>query len=383
MIPVKLSMRNFMCYRDNVPPLHFGGIHTACICGNNGNGKSALIDAITWALWGQTRARSDDDLIHTGQAETEVEFEFAIGQQIYRIIRKHSRPKRQRSSGQSSLDFFISSGNGFKVISGDSQRQTQQKIIDALHMDYNTFTNSAFLRQGHADEFTTSNPAKRKQVLANILGLSFYEELEAQAKDLARQQETQKEQLESTIADIIAELTQKPTYEAELEQAQGQLSRVEKVIKEQESTLNHLRQQKESLETMKSQLTQLKEHITERARTLEQWDEQIRQLHSRIKEHEELIARRSTIEEGYAQLAEARMLGEDLNQKLRLVTRLNEEKHKLEMAIIESSQALLKEHALAQNKVNELEATSQKSPQLKNELQKAQHQLQHLVEEGE
>ena len=50
MIPVKLTLRNFMCYRDNVPPLYFDGIHTACISGDNGNGKSALIDAIPWAL---------------------------------------------------------------------------------------------------------------------------------------------------------------------------------------------------------------------------------------------------------------------------------------------------------------------------------------------
>ena len=40
MIPIKLAVRNFMPYRDNVPPLHFAGIHTASICGDNGNGKS-------------------------------------------------------------------------------------------------------------------------------------------------------------------------------------------------------------------------------------------------------------------------------------------------------------------------------------------------------
>jgi len=66
MIPIKLTVRNFMCYRDNVPPLLFDGIHTACICGDNGNGKSALIDAMTWALWGRTRAKSDDDLVKCG-----------------------------------------------------------------------------------------------------------------------------------------------------------------------------------------------------------------------------------------------------------------------------------------------------------------------------
>ena len=79
MIPVKLAIRNFMPYRDNVPPLQFTGIHTASIWGNNGNGKSALIDAMTWALWGRTRAKSDDDLIHLGQTEMEIEFDFAVG----------------------------------------------------------------------------------------------------------------------------------------------------------------------------------------------------------------------------------------------------------------------------------------------------------------
>ena len=76
MIPVKLSLRNFMCYRDNVPPLSFEGIHTACIAGDNGNGKSTLIDAMTWALWGRARAKHDDDLIHLGKGEMEVEFDF-------------------------------------------------------------------------------------------------------------------------------------------------------------------------------------------------------------------------------------------------------------------------------------------------------------------
>jgi len=97
MIPIKLQLRNFMCYRDNVPPLSFEGIHTACISGDNGNGKSALIDAITWALWGKARARSDDDLIYLDDrvTEMEVEFDFAVGQQPYRIIRKHSKPRRR------------------------------------------------------------------------------------------------------------------------------------------------------------------------------------------------------------------------------------------------------------------------------------------------
>ncbi len=380
MIPVKLAMRNFMCYRGGVPPLLFDGIHTACICGDNGNGKSALIDAMTWALWGRTRAKSDDDLIHLGQTEMEVEFDFAVGQQPYRIIRKHSKPKRRGRSGRTILEFQIATGDGFRSITGDSIAQTQQKIIDILHMDYPTFTNSAFLRQGHADEFTVKRPVERKQVLADILGLSFYDELEERAKDLAKQQETEKVQLSSAIIDISDELVRKPAYEAEFEEAQSELSRIEKVTKEQESRLNGLRQEKESLENKKAQLIQLEEHIKDTERDLERWDDQAKQHHTQLKEYEELIAQRSTIEEGYNQLSLVKKLGDELEYKFRQSVNLERQKAQLDSKIKAAGQSLITGHALAQSRIRELEASSRKLPQLKNELSSLQVQLRHLAE---
>ncbi len=383
MIPIKLAVRNFMPYRDNVPPLYFTGIHTATISGDNGNGKSALIDAMTWALWGRTRAKSDDDLIHSGQTEMEVDFDFAVGQQTYRIIRKHTKPRRRRASGQTILEFQLATENGFRPITGNSVRETEQKIKDTLHMDYDTFINSAFLRQGHADEFTVANPSKRKQVLADILGLSLYDELEEQAKELAKQQETEKALAESAIKDISDELAHKPAYEAELAQAQSKLSSTEKVIREQESRLNELRQKRELLKNKQWQLTRLEEHINKTEEDLNRWNEHINQCLQRIKEYEKLIAQRSVIEEGYTQFVGAKKLSEELNQKLRLATALNERKHRLEMVILQSSQALLREHALAESKIGELEVKSQQLPRLKNELQNVQLQLRQLTEEEE
>ena len=297
-----------MPYRENVPTLDFTGIHTVSICGDNGNGKSAIIDAMTWALWGQTRAKHDDDLIHQNENEMEVEFEFAVGEQKYRIIRKHSRPKRRGASGQTSLTFQIANGGGYRPLDADSISLTQQKIIDVLHMDYNTFTNSAFLRQGHADEFTTSNPAKRKQVLVNILGLAYYDGFEAQAKDVAKQREMLRATLAVSIAEINRELEQKAAGEAELQQAQVELDGIEKSLKEQESMLNGLRQQKELLESKKAHLLQLEKNLAERTRTLTQWQEQIRQLRARITEHEAVLSKRSEIEDGYKRLIEIKTL---------------------------------------------------------------------------
>src|SRR5579884_3209703 len=71
MIPIKLTLKNFMSYGEEGATLPLEGLHVACLSGDNGNGKSALLDAMTWALWGKTRASSvksisEDDLIRMG-----------------------------------------------------------------------------------------------------------------------------------------------------------------------------------------------------------------------------------------------------------------------------------------------------------------------------
>ena len=383
MIPVKLKVRNFMCYRDNVPELSFDGIHITCICGDNGNGKSALIDAMTWALWGRTRARSDSDLVHSGDTEAEVEFDFAVGGQLYRIIRKHARPKRRQAAGQSSLDLFIVSGDGLRPISGDGVRQTQQKIIDILHLDYETFINSALLRQGDADQFTRQTPVKRKEVLANILGLSLYDELEERAKELAKERETDRVQLERTIEEISDELEQRPVYQAELEKAQDRLSQIEQIFKERESNLNKLRQEKEALESKKRQLDQLEEHMAQTERDIERWHEQIEQHRSRLKEYEEVMSRRSSIEVGYGQFVEVKRLNDEFERRFRLVTALKDRKNQLEIAVVRAREGLTREHALAQSRVSELKDRSEKLARLRDELHETQLELGRLSQEEE
>jgi len=70
MIPVKLHLRGFLSYREPVE-IDFSPFELACISGQNGAGKSSLLDAITWALFGEARRR-DDAVIHSALDTAEV-----------------------------------------------------------------------------------------------------------------------------------------------------------------------------------------------------------------------------------------------------------------------------------------------------------------------
>ena len=379
MIPVRLSLKNFMCYRDNVPPLSFDGIHVACLCGDNGNGKSAIFDAMTWVLWGKSRAKSDDDLIHLGQSETEIELEFVAGEQRYRVLRKHVKKPSPSRPGQTILELQIASDGDFRPISGNSLLETQQKIIELLSLDYETFKNSAFLRQGHADEFSIKRPGERKEILANILGLSRYDELEKRSRDLAGDRRAEAEKLESTIAEIRLQLTHRTEYEDEVEKVRHEISQLEERKKAEEAIISTLRGQKESLEVKREQLSNTEVHLSETKQALERWQERIKEHQARIAEYERVLAERAAIQKGYSDFVEIKGLNDEFNQKLSQLLALKERINSLDKVIRQAAEALTIEYEIVQARVAEQEAKFTRTPQLEEALVQARNRLIELM----
>lgn len=85
-------------------------------------------------------------------------------------------------------------------LSASTMRDTQERLRSLLRMDYDSFVSSVYLRQGRADEFTIRSAGERKQVLAEILGLDYFERLQELARQEARDQKVRVQILETALS---------------------------------------------------------------------------------------------------------------------------------------------------------------------------------------
>ncbi len=255
MIPVKLTLSNFTSYGEHVPELNFTKFHLAAISGLNGAGKSSLLDAITWCLWGTSRAGdSSDQLVRLGSNNMQVDFSFELDE--HEFIVKRSRTLKH--GGTSALEFWSEKNN----LTEGTIKSTQEKIINTLHLTFETFTNSSFLRQGHADEFTLSGPTDRKRVLADILGLSHYDKLEEKAKEKLKDLFAKLKLLEYQFLEIEAELSQKEISKEKKILAEKKISEVEIKINVLEKDLKSLTEEKAVLNATSEQQSKLNQTLT-------------------------------------------------------------------------------------------------------------------------
>ena len=190
LIPLKLQIKNFLSYGPEPQEIDFTRYHMICLSGKNGHGKSALLDAMTWVVWGQARKTSgqskpDHGLLHLGERNMRVVFDFEFNSRRYRIRREFTFAYGKPTAY---LEFGMFADNSEEVISLTDKtiRKTQDKIELLLGLDFDSFINSAFIRQGNAGEFSQKSPKERKDILSNILGLGAYDKLRKVAAEKSR-----------------------------------------------------------------------------------------------------------------------------------------------------------------------------------------------------
>ncbi|MBX3075177.1 SMC family ATPase [Candidatus Obscuribacterales bacterium] len=398
MIIKTLTLHNFMSYAD--VSVDLSSVTVACLSGQNGSGKSALLDAITWALWEEGRS-SSDELIRLGEKEMWVDLVFEYEGRTYRVRR--SRLKRAtkggmrgtsrglldlqllspvservksgttddgresapvgalvRGSAESTVSGVSLSGNGrgqtgaagtaitshpsleesdgehlghWRSLTGPSMRVTQQSICDLLRMDYDTFVNSAYLRQGRADEFTTRPPSERKHVLSEILGLAYFDRLQEACRLRARDAKTRMDMIESSLLTLPQLQSERDQVSAEHELRTNEFVSKDQQLKQLETNVGVLSESVQQLKLMRQKIEHDSAQLKELNSDVANLTVQKLELERRSKELTELVERSSEIKQKSEELDRLKTDIEILDQKALQAQGLIEEKLKVQSGL--------------------------------------------------
>ena len=336
MIPLKLQIRNFLSYREQSPVLDLTGVHTACLCGDNGHGKSALLDAITWCLWGKARGRVQDDLVSYGAEDCRVELEFLARGSRYRAVRSRTRAGGRRRQGAGDLQLqALSESDGVapQMVSGNTIAETQGKIEQLVGMDYETFINSAFLLQGRADEFTNKTPAERKAVLGAILGLAAYDRYREKARLRQSESRAESDRLAGSAAQVQRELAELGDPAAELAAVGQELAALQERLAERRGQAEELREKVSGLESQAAALTERRRLLAQVEGDIEELAASLPSMERRLLEYRRLLEQAAEIAAGVAELAQARRRFEELEDTRRRAGEWQQERQSLVQAI--------------------------------------------------
>lgn len=324
--------------------LDFSDIHVACLSGENGSGKSTILDAITWCIWEESRTSSNDDLIKLGETETNAELIFDIDNQRYKIIRNLKKTGKKKVSVASSLELQIFSDNGYKSITGKSVGETKAQILGIVKMKYDTFTNSAFILQGKADAFTTKKPAERKQLLAEILNLNQYSVLQEKAKIKLKEFNDEKVLIGRENENAIIKIKDEESIKELLTVDEAKLPEILESLKETDDKIIFLNNKKQEVNLKLSSLNQIKANLIDLESDFSQKETKIKNLGSNVSNYQNYIDKKDQIEKNFKLLIQLKnqdlemsdklMKSSELEKSINLLKKsVDNEKHKLEIEL--------------------------------------------------
>jgi exonuclease SbcC len=181
MIPRRLYLKGFMCYREETE-ICFTGPSIWALCGANGAGKSTIFDAMLFALYGEHRMgkQNVESLIHREAESFIVEFDFALGENVYRVRRTFSRKKKgtMLALHLSGPDVPVPGRTGPQQCPGTETKDGFDTwVLQNVCLNANTFRVAVLLMQGQSDVLLKLGGAEKHDVLTQIIDLSRYEAL--------------------------------------------------------------------------------------------------------------------------------------------------------------------------------------------------------------
>ncbi|HZK51993.1 MAG TPA: SMC family ATPase, partial [Actinomycetota bacterium] len=246
MRPLTLRIKGFTSFRDE-QTIDFTGLDLFALWGPTGSGKSSVLDAMTYALYGRVdRVEHASALVSQGQPRMSVSFDFSADGRSYRVTRS-TPPTKVRLERLDESGRWASFGPG-----ADKVTEVNRSLIGLIGLDYLAFTRSVMLPQGKFAEFLAGEAADRRKILTELLGLELFDKMAKRANEIRKEQASQADIKEDVVGRSFTGVDPESIADAKsgLDAAAKQGGRVAAVLVEVERLGEELAHQKASTEAM-------------------------------------------------------------------------------------------------------------------------------------
>ena len=219
-------------------PIADGGVFA--ITGDNGSGKSSILDVITLALYGETFRfdRPANHVMTKSTAESFAELEFSLGANIFKSSWHVKRKNDKASNELLPAEMELLQLNGEQKIIESSIQKVREKISELTGMDFHKFSKSIVLSQGDFAAFLNALDSERMDILEKICKTDIYTNYKKTAEEKYDLAHTQLQHLEQDLSAIpIMDAKTIEAKELDLQDFQEQLVSLEN---EQNTTLEQL-----------------------------------------------------------------------------------------------------------------------------------------------
>ena len=173
----KIRWKNFLSTGNQYINLEFTGRSTTLIIGTNGAGKSTVLDALTFSLFGKPfRKINKPQLVNsTNEKDCKVEVEFNIGQTVWKVVRGIKPNIFEIHRNGSVMDQFANAN--------DQQKWLEQNV---LKMNYKSFTQIVILGSSTFVPFMQLTSSHRREVIEDLLDIKIFSSMNNLIKDKIR-----------------------------------------------------------------------------------------------------------------------------------------------------------------------------------------------------
>jgi len=177
--PIKLEIEGFTSFRDRTV-VDFTDTDLFVLTGATGSGKSSVIDAMTFALYGSI-PRLDNQttiapIMSRGLLQTLVRLDFAIGEKRYVAVRQIRATK---SGGATTSEARLEDDQGNTLAANESELTAEVEALLGIPFDH--FIKCVVLPQGDFADFIHAKPAARQEFLIDLLGLDLFDQVGSRA----------------------------------------------------------------------------------------------------------------------------------------------------------------------------------------------------------